>query len=86
MRIKKNKYSLHCGLSLQDKVSIINTDSLLKFVNPPTFRIDGTEEQIINRLKLQLCSIFALHYQNQGIGTFEKNLNNLIKKYKIKKD
>ena len=78
------EYILRTGLAL------VNNDDTgknnLKLIDIAHFDIDGTEEIIMNKLKLQLCAIFAYSCcANDITKIFEEEFKKLIRKYKIKK-
>lgn len=50
---------------------------------PSFFMLDGTEEEIFNKLKLQLCFTFGMLYEQNGKDR-ETEVKKLKKKYKIK--
>jgi hypothetical protein len=77
------EYELTTGLKLCQKDLDNNLKKQFNNLELPIFRIDGTEEEIFAKLKLQLCFTFAMLYEQYGKNR-GLEVQRLMKKYKIK--
>lgn len=71
-------------ISSASLISDLATGEASEFFNnhaPSTYQLDGTEEEIFAKQMNQLCSVFAMHYQNSQNKDFKTEFSRLKEKY-----